>query len=151
LPLDDLVEVRTDGETMEFFFDFDRAESIDLRTPKTEIVVLKNGRAKTRKSGGDRITVRDRVKFDISPEGITGVREGDLVGHLFFFSATLDFQTVREPGRVATDGGDPILVTDADGEPVVGEDGNWEFRTYDDWLVVHAGPGDPSYVGIPAF
>jgi len=150
LPLESLVKVVSDGKSMEFKFDFNGRSSYEVRTPRVRMWVLRNGRPRRESAGGDRIEVQDRVRFELSPNGITGVREGDLKGRWAFFSVNVGLETARDPGRVATLDGNPVLVTDDNDRPVE-RNGVYQSATFDDWVVVSTGDGesDKTWVGIP--
>jgi hypothetical protein len=150
LPLDELQAVVIEDNVMEFQFDFGGVESTEIRTPRSSVLVLRNGRLRKKSTGGVRIEVNQRVRFNLDETGVTGVQVGGMTGRWGFFSADLDVRTVRDEGRVATLDGYPVVGTDETGAPLM-ENGEFKTTTYDDWLVISSNdkPGDDTWIGIP--
>ena len=150
LPLDALRAVVIEDNFMESQFDFGRADSKEIRTPKSSVLVLRNGQLRKKSTGGVRIEVNQRVRFNLDETGVTGVQVGGMTGRWGFFSADLDVRTVRDEGRVATLDGYPVVGTDETGAPLM-EDGEYKTTLYDDWLVISSSddPADDTWMGIP--
>jgi hypothetical protein len=150
LPLDELQAVVIEDNVMEFQFDFGGVESTEIRTPRSSVLVLRNGRLRKKSTGGVRIEVNQRVRFNLDETGVTGVQVGGMTGRWGFFSADLDVRTVRDEGRVATLDGYPVVGTDETGAPLM-ENGEFKTTTYDDWLVISESddPADDTWMGIP--
>ena len=150
LPLDALQAVVIEDNVMEFRFDFGGADSLEIRTPKSTVLALRNGRLKKYPTGGDRIEVNQRVRFNLDETGVTGVQVGGLTGHAFIFSADLDVRTVRDENRMDMHEGFPVVGIDETGAPLM-ENGEYKTTTYDDWMVISTSddPADDTWIGIP--
>ncbi len=145
LPLDHLVEVYSDGRVLDFIFDFDGNSSFTTKTPDTIIYYLRDGVLQTGIEPGRRIKVKNTVQIRISPNGIEGIRPGDLRISGF----KVDVRTEYQPGRVLTHEGYPVVEADLLGDPVKDEDGTYQIQTYDDWLVVDPPFLSDVWIGIP--
>jgi hypothetical protein len=150
LPLDALQAVVIEDNVMEFQFDFGGDESLEIRTPKSTVLAVRNGRLKKFSTGDDRVEVNQRVRFNLDENGVTGAQVGGLTGHAFIFFADLDVKTVRDENRMDMHEGFPVAILDEGGAPVM-ENGEFKTATYDDWLVISANddPADDTWIGIP--
>ncbi len=144
LPLDDLVQITSNGREVTFEFDFGGSSRKDVRLPDATVWKLKprgsdpyavNGssRVKQETVKGRTLSVADRVTFRITPEGIEGMSKGAIKASGF----NLDIHTERHPGKVATDGKWVLLQSGEDGKPLV-VDGRYQPQVYDDWAVITA-------------
>ena len=145
LPLDYLVEVYSDGSVMDFFFDFGGETSFTTKTPDEIIYYLRDGVLQSAVQPGRKIKVKDTVQILISPNGIEGVRRGDLRISGF----KVDLRTEYRPGRVLTHEGYPVVEADLLGDPVKDEDGTYQVQTFDDWIVVDPPFLSDVWIGIP--
>jgi hypothetical protein len=91
--------------------------------------------------------INEELVFSIGPEGIIGIRDGDLWGSKFIFSQDISLRSVHgEPGYEKLEGY-VVLQTDESGEPLI-VDGNYVPKEADEWLEVTAG-GDTTLLGVP--
>jgi len=147
LPLDRLVEVVSDGSVLDFHFDFEGESSFKSRTPDTTVYYLDDGELKSTVVAGRNVKVKEQVQIEISPDGIEGVRRGDVKISGF----KVNVYTESEPGKVATHKGNPVVAVDENGEPIMNEAGEYVLKTYDDWVVVDPPLGSDVWVGLPGF
>jgi len=145
LPLDQLVEVYSDGSVMDFQFDFDGEPTFSTQTPESTIYYLKDGELLTKVQPSRTVKVKESLQIEISPEGIEGVRRGDLKISGF----KVGIHTEVDPGRVLTHKGFPVVAVDENGEPLVDEAGEYVVQVYDDWMIVDPPFGSDVWIGVP--
>jgi hypothetical protein len=162
LPLDALNRVEAANGKVTFHFDFGRDGYRDIQLPGSSQKVLdsrlrsdpylvdRKNRVRDEKNDGKKLRLQSQLQFSVSPNGLSGVREGDLAVHHWLAGwVNMNVQSERHPGKVATGEKDrPVLRTDSRGDPVV-VDGHYQPQRYDDWVVITAA-GRRIEVGIPA-
>ncbi|MEE2752086.1 MAG: hypothetical protein VX519_11710 [Myxococcota bacterium] len=145
LPLDKLVDVYSDGSVMDFQFDFDGESTFSTETPETTIYYLKNGELYSKEQSSRTVKVKENLQIEISPNGIEGIRRGDLKISGF----KVGIRTEVEPGRVLTHKGYPVVAVDENGEPIVNDAGEYVVQVYDDWMVIDPPMGSDVWIGVP--
>jgi len=162
LPVDALREVVAEGGKVTFRFDFAGEDTREVKLPDSTRKVLDSrnkqdpfaadgrNRVKEDKSDGKSLRLRSELQFTVGPEGLTGVRAGDLAVHHWLLGwVDIQVHSERHPGRIAVGDKDrPVLQTDARGEPIV-VSGHYQPQRYDDWAVIEA-KGQRIEAGIPA-
>ena len=92
------------------------------------------------------LKINEELLFDLDENGLHGIRKGDLKGAKFIFSKDIAIRSVHgEPG-VQHMGDAVVLVTDANGEPLI-ENGYYVPKSADEWIEVTAG-SDVSHVPV---
>ena len=149
LPLEDLVSLYSDGQSLVFRFDFGGDSSKDIKMPATRQLVLTEpgplggyevgprSKAEQVETKGKTFRVSNEVQMYLSEEGILGIRQGDIKVKAFFWF-TVDFHTEHREGGVALSDGKPVLRESDTGGPLV-IDGFYQPQRYDDWAVIEAG------------
>ena len=95
------------------------------------------------------LNIAKELQFEFSGKGLKGVRDGDLVGSKFIFSRNIQLQSVHDEVDLQRLEGDLVLMTDANGEPIV-EDGRYVGVEAEEWLEVEVA-GDVTRLPIPRF
>ncbi len=156
LPVDDLVDITSDGSELTVNLDFGRKSSKKLELPETTSTVVTSTsssdpyatgstRLKNVSGGGHTLVVQDTLTLGISDKGLTSI-EGVAVKKLFSFG--VDGHSEHTPGKLATEDGDVIVQTGSDGKPVV-ENGHYVPESYDDWIILEVA-GRTIEIGVPA-
>ncbi len=155
LPVDDLVSITSDGTQVVVNLDFGRSSSKKLTLPKNTTTVVASTsrddpyatgstRLETVRVGGHTLVLQEKLTLGISEEGLTSIGG---VAVKKFLSFGVDGHSEHSPGKVAEEGGDVIVQTDADGKPVV-KDGHYVPQTYDDWIILKVA-GRTMPIGVP--
>ncbi len=158
LPIEDLVSVYSDGETLVFQFDFGGDSSKKVKTPATRPLVLFeeeetgslevgiHSRAEHVETRERTFRISNEVMMYLSEDGVVGIRQGDIkIQALFWFN--VDFHTEHLEGEMALWDGRIVLQENDAGEPVV-IDGFYQPLRFDDWAVIEAG-GRVVPIGLP--
>ena len=156
LPVENLVSLTSNGSEIVIKLDFGRSSSKKLTLPKTTTTVVASTsssdpyatgstRLKTVEGGGHTLVIQEKVTLGISKDGLTSIGG---VAVKKFFSFDVNGYSEHSPGKIAEEGGDVIVQTDADGQPVV-ENGHYVPQTFDDWIVLKVA-GRTLPIGVPA-
>jgi hypothetical protein len=140
LPLADLRDVVIEGDTLELRFDFEGKKSREVVIPAALYVALdpRTKRPVTLTTEENTLIVRSSIRFELGPDGISAVREGDLkvVYGIFRVNLTAHTETHRRR-RVTDEQGRVLLEVDAGGRPVT-RGGDFVPLTSNEWLIIEA-------------
>jgi len=156
LPVDDLVNITSNGSALTVNLDFGRSSAKKLKLPKTTSTVVTSTsrndpyntgstRLQSVSGGGHTLVVQDTLTLGISDKGLTSI-SGVAVKKLFNFS--VNGHSEHSPGKTLTEDGDVVVQTDSQGRPVI-ENGHYVPQTFDDWIILEVA-GRRIEIGVPA-
>jgi hypothetical protein len=160
LPIDKLDRIVSDGRSVEFRFDFKGQQEVTV--PGGAAYAVKrsdpsptysaDSKLKTIKSDASKLRIKSRVKFTISEDGITGLREGDIQADGGWLAGWVNIGLHMEthPGKYAMEGDRPLVKVGEDGRPEV-VNGRYVSQRYDNWMVITGPLGYRKEIGIPSW
>lgn len=159
LPVDTLKEVVAENGKVTFRFDFGGSSTRKVKLPDTSSTVLKQKNSadpwaadgknepKVVTSKGRELKVKNEVQLTVDQTGITGIREGDIEVGWALGWLGMKLHMEHQAGKQAMADERPVIQTGADGKPLV-VNGHYVPQTYDDWVVIEAGPARVE-AGVP--
>jgi len=148
LPLDKLDEVVSDGRSLQVRFNTRGA--ITVEPPAQQVWVYKRGQATRITPKTTPIRLASTLNFTLGPEGISGLRKGDIQAKAGIFGyVSVGLTMEAKPGQIAEVDGYPLLELGDDGQPLR-VDGQLRYQRYDHWAVITA-PFTRVEVGLPDF